>query len=152
MMLEGYGPRKGHEPPVRRVQEALPDEGVVLDFLEFIEGQLARLVQDRIGNPDLADVVHGRCGLQKDDVLRGKAVLPAEQRGIRGHPAHMVGRVLRAGLDDLAQNGQEFHLGVDHLLVQGHDFHVSAMDLPLLEHVHDQEDDDHAQDADDHQG
>ena len=64
----------------------------------------------------------------------------------------MVGRIVRAGLDDLAEGGQEIQLRLDHFAVQGQYFGVAAVDFPLPEHILDQERNDHAEDTDDRQG
>ena len=59
--------------------------GVQLHDLKFLVGQLPGLLQDIIGNDDLADVVHRRGLDQKLDILRrqGLAVMPLVVGGVR---------------------------------------------------------------------
>ena len=147
MVLHGNGAGAGHELAVRGVENALADHRVPLDDLELLRGEAAGLVQDGVGDADLAHVVHGRGGFQQQDLLLGQAVFAAEQGGVGGHPAHVVGGVLRARLDHLAQGGEQLELGLDHLAVELQNLAVAAVDLPLLGHVQHEQDDDHREDG-----
>ena len=79
-------------------ENAPADHGVGLDDLELLRRELARLEQDRVGNPDLADVVQGGRALDHLDQLLVQAQHSREQvRGVRdalGVPVGVVVAVL----------------------------------------------------------
>ena len=104
--------------------------GVRLHYLVFFVFELARLVQDRIGDLDLADVVHRRGG---DDVVLVGLIdhigvetfvdeLVADDRHVCGCVLDVRARRFVAALDQVGHDG-------DHVALEGRDGFVLALGL-----------------------
>lgn len=87
------------------------DGGMGADDVELLGRQAARLVEDVLGNADLADVVQGGGGDDEADLFLGQMVYvglfdqPAQQHPGHGlHLKHVLGALAVAELDDVAEN------------------------------------------------
>ena len=98
---------------VRRqpLEHGRADGGMGADDVELLGRQAARLVEDVLGNADLADVVQGGGGDDEADLFLGQMVYvglfdqPAQQHPGHGlHLKHVLGALAVAELDDVAEN------------------------------------------------
>ena len=93
-----------------RAEDGLAADGVLLDQRELLVGQLARLVQDALGDGDLADVVEDRGQLEVAELLLAEAHLGGDLQREVGDPGRVVAGVLVLGVDGRDQGldrGQE---------------------------------------------
>ena len=65
--------------------------------------ELARLREDRIGHPDLADVVEESGGPERAELPRGQAQLAFDRERHTAYALRVAGRVRVAGLDRSGQ-------------------------------------------------
>ena len=98
---------------VRRqpLEHGRADGGMGTDDVELLGRQAARLVEDVLGNADLADVVQGGGGDDEADLFLGQMVYvglfdqPAQQHPGHGlHLKHVLGALAVAELDDVAED------------------------------------------------
>ena len=84
--------------------------GCVPHDLHFRGGQRALLQQHRIGNADLADVVHRGGHFEDVHGLGAQPEMLADQRRVLGHPHQVIAGGLVAKLAGLRELGQRFEL------------------------------------------
>jgi hypothetical protein len=78
---------------LHRREDLLPDDRVALHHRALVGGERARLVEDRLGHRDLADVVEDRGEPQVAQLLLAEPEPPADGLGLVGDRARVVGRV-----------------------------------------------------------
>ena len=98
---------------VRRqpLEHGRADGGMGADDVELLGRQAARLVEDALGNADLADVVQGGGGDDEADLFLGQMIYvglfaqPAQQHPGHGlHLEHVLSALAVAELDDVAED------------------------------------------------
>jgi len=98
---------------VRRqpLEHGRADGGMGADDVELLGRQAARLVEDALGDADLADVVQGGGGDDEADLFLGQMIYvglfaqPAQQHPGHGlHLEHVLGALAVAELDDVAED------------------------------------------------
>ena len=83
----------------RRILEDLgSDLGMTLHDLEFLRIQSAGLEQDGVGDPDLADVVHGAGHVDVVDLVARKLQFAAQRRAVGADAKHVVAGLVVAHL------------------------------------------------------
>ena len=89
-------------------QDRCPERRVGLHDHPLLGGERSRLVEDRVGDPDLADVVQERRELHPADLIRGQLHLDGDDAGESGDPGRMAPRV---GIPRVDGGGQRLHRG-----------------------------------------
>jgi hypothetical protein len=83
----------------QRFENIVADGGMALHDGHFLFRQLSLLIEDRIGDSDLADVVDDAAGLQRRELRRCRAEFSAEAYGIRGDAINVAAGVFVFAFD-----------------------------------------------------
>ena len=94
-------------------QQVVPVTGVFLHHVELLRREPAGLVEDRVADRDLADVVQRRGRLDQVDLLGRQPDQGREQARVRRDPPDVLAGFLRPQLDRLAQLAERLALRVE---------------------------------------